>query len=186
MNELLHGIHLLCDSLVIVLKGCGKLSFHLKSLPVDFTKCLCMRKGKTFKYCLTQHPTDKKETEQVSQVWELLYSWEAARNNTCHRISSIVSYLGSYQKCEGEQWRSSIPGHNKEANPWLITLSLNGRAVVFKIDTGADVTVIPTNILKMFLNITLKAPEVQLRVSSSSSLVSLFRKTCSFLMVLST
>ena len=46
----------------------------------------------------------------------------------------------------------------KEANPWSVTLSLNGQPVVFKIDTGADVTVIPTNILNTIPNVTLKTP----------------------------
>ena len=69
---------------------------------------------KTSKYFLTtQHPTDTKETEQVSQVWELPYSWEAAvpckgcympqlRQEGAFQVN--VPYAGSCQKhCEGEQ-----------------------------------------------------------------------------------
>ena len=32
---------------------------------------------------------------------------------------------------------------NQQTPPWMTTVTLNNREVVFKIDTGADVTVIP-------------------------------------------
>ena len=44
-------------------------------------------------------------------------------------------FLGMVQNCEN-------------TNPWIITLLVNGKEVEFKLDTGADVTVIPKNVFE--------------------------------------
>ena len=40
---------------------------------------------------------------------------------------------------------------SEESNPWSVTLTVNGTPIEFMIDTGANVTVIPMNILQMML-----------------------------------
>ena len=44
-----------------------------------------------------------------------------------------------------ESDNNSFPGmiHENKNNPWVTELTLNGQTAQFKIDTGADVTVIP-------------------------------------------
>ena len=44
------------------------------------------------------------------------------------------------------------------SNPWSVTLLVNGRPVKFKIDTGADVTIIPRSVLRSIPGVALKPP----------------------------
>ena len=47
-------------------------------------------------------------------------------------------------------------------NPWEVTLQLNGTPVLFKIDTGADVSVIPEPVFKQLKGVTLNPPKRRL------------------------
>ena len=49
------------------------------------------------------------------------------------------------------------------SNPWSVTLPVNGRPVDFKIDTGADVTVISKIVNQNIPHSTLKPPTKTLR-----------------------
>ena len=40
-------------------------------------------------------------------------------------------------------------------NPWEVTLTVNGLPVVFKMDTGADVSAIPETLFKQLKGVTL-------------------------------
>jgi len=48
---------------------------------------------------------------------------------------------------------------NLDKSPWRQSLSLNGHQIHFKLDTGADVTVIPLSVYKQLKNTTLRYPE---------------------------
>ena len=48
---------------------------------------------------------------------------------------------------------------NLDKSPWKQSLSLNGHQIHFKLDTGADVTVIPLSVYKQLKNTTLRYPE---------------------------
>ena len=47
-------------------------------------------------------------------------------------------------------------------NPWEVTIHLNGEPVLFKIDTEADVSVIPETVFKQLPGVSLKLPNRRL------------------------
>ena len=63
-------------------------------------------------------------------------------------VASLVACgrnVGEVQK-ETEEACLRMVQNSENTNPWAITLLVNGKPVEFKIDTGADVTVIPKNV----------------------------------------
>ena len=60
-------------------------------------------------------------------------------------VQDNVAFLGTIEESE-------------MSNPWSVTLLVNGRPVKFKIDTGADVTIIPRSVLRSIPGVALKPP----------------------------
>ena len=58
----------------------------------------------------------------------------------------------------GEKAFLGVVGEPEELNPWSVTLTVNRVPVEFKIDTGADVTVIPVDILWNIPDACLREP----------------------------
>ena len=79
-----------------------------------------------------------------------------AKEETCHKCGkrghfqamcrSRISEIGATD----EEAFMGVVQNSEHSNPWTITLLLNGKPQVFKIDTGADVSVIP---YRMFKNV---------------------------------
>ena len=69
----------------------------------------------------------------------------------------------------GKSW-ITWAGGNRSSAGWSITLSVNGTPVEFKIDTGADVPVIPTSILQGLPDTALKPATKVLSCASSKTL----------------
>ena len=71
-------------------------------------------------------------------------------NVTCNKCGK----LGHFQAvCRSsrvkEVYIHDLANHRARRNDsWLVTLQLNGQPVTFKMDTGADVTVIPMGVLR--------------------------------------
>ena len=59
---------------------------------------------------------------------------------------------------------------NDENNPWEVTLFLNNKSVLFKIDTGVDVSVIPESVFKQLQGVTLNPPDHRLIGPSQNQL----------------
>ena len=53
--------------------------------------------------------------------------------------------MGEVQQEEQEAFLGLVQD-SEHANPWVVTLLVNGKPLEFKIDTGADVTVIPKSV----------------------------------------
>lgn len=47
---------------------------------------------------------------------------------------------------------------SKASNSWSVTLLVNGRPVEFKIDTGADVTILLMSVLQSIPDVVLRSP----------------------------
>ena len=71
--------------------------------------------------------------------------------------SEDTGFLGMVQQSQG-------------SNPWSVTLSVNGTPVDFKIDTGADVTVISKTVHQNIPHSTLKPPTKTLSGANSKNL----------------
>ena len=56
----------------------------------------------------------------------------------------------------------SLTETNNKTNPWEVTLYLNTKPVLFKIDTGADVSVIPETVFKQLQGVTLNPADRRL------------------------
>ena len=105
-----------------------------------------------------------------------------AREETCHacgkkghfktmcRTQGAVQAVESAESAADDEAFMGMVRQSQESNPWSITLSVNGTPVEFKIDTGADVTVIPTSILRSIPDATLKPATKVLSGASSKTL----------------
>ena len=76
---------------------------------------------------------------------------------TVESIKDDEAFMGVVQQSEG-------------SNPWSITLFVNGISVEFKIDTGADVTVIPMSVFRSIPDTTLKPAMKTLSGASCTTL----------------
>ena len=104
-----------------------------------------------------------------------------AKDQTCHRCrrkghfqsqcqsKSVVSTVTNepLQEGEDELFLGTINSTNKQE--WTVELSLNGVPMTFKIDTGAEVTVIPESAATPFLKL-LKSPVGKLHGPAESAL----------------
>ena len=75
--------------------------------------------------------------------------------------------VGAVQADSSDVFLGAVKDHQSEGNtgssPWNLTLSVNGKPVRFRIDTGADVTVIPEPTLKEFKEVRLQPSNKSLR-----------------------
>ena len=65
---------------------------------------------------------------------------------------------------------SEVAVVNEESQPWTVVLDLNSSQTKFKIDTGADITVIPETVYNKSRDGPLNSPDRILRGSSRHSL----------------
>ena len=71
-------------------------------------------------------------------------------------VESDVAFLGTVE--------------SKASNPWSVMLLVNGRPVEFKINTGADVTIIPMSVLQSIPDVVLRPPTKTLIVANCKTL----------------
>ena len=71
--------------------------------------------------------------------------------------------VGEVQKETEEAFLGTVQ-NSENTNPWAITLLVNGKPVEFKIDTGADVTVIPRACLTAYHKLNWNEPRNSLVV----------------------
>ena len=105
---------------------CGQTPSHGRAhCPASEVICHnCKKKGHFKAFCRSKSAIDQlAETTEIQDGVHSLVTSESAEE------SDDNSFLGMI--------------HENKSNPWVTELTLNGQAVQFKIDTGADVTVIP-------------------------------------------
>ena len=102
-----------------------------------------------------------------------------AREELCHKCGKKGHFMvmcrtrGAVRTVESTKDDEAFMGmvqQSKGSSPWSITLSVNGKPVEFKIDTGADVTVIPKSVFKKIPDVTLKSPTKTLSGTSCRTL----------------
>ena len=90
-----------------------------------------------------------------------------ARESKCHACGKKGHFksmcrshvtVKTVETTSGEKAFLGVVGESEELNPWSVTLTVNGVPVEFKIDTGADVTVIPVDILWNIPDACLREP----------------------------
>ena len=90
-----------------------------------------------------------------------------ARDETCHKCGKRGHFQAMCRSKPGGRKVSSVEVNDQEAfmgvvqdsehnNPWVITLLLNGKPQEFKIDTGADVSVVPHEMVKSIPGVNLQ------------------------------
>ena len=87
----------------------------------------------------------------VQDVGNLLRNMCPARDSKCHKCGKIGHFQTTCRsiintvQTEEEAFLGTVSegGTNR---PWMIELKLNNHPILFKIDTGANVTVIPQNV----------------------------------------
>ena len=89
-----------------------------------------------------------------------------AREEQCHKCGkrghfqimcrSKVSRNVSVVESADQDAFIGVVQDSEHANPWVITLAVNGKPLKFKIDTGADVSVIPHKVFKSIPGARLK------------------------------
>ena len=63
--------------------------------------------------------------------------------------SKVPNNVGSIEETtNGQGFLGTVRNNNKECKPWNINLKIRGTTIQFKVDTGADVSVIPENLYK--------------------------------------
>ena len=105
---------------------CGQTPSHGRAYcPASEAICHnCKKKGHFKAFCRSKSAIDQlAETTEIQDGVDSLVTSKSAEE------SDDNSFLGMI--------------HENKSNPWVIELTLNDQAVQFKIDTGADVTVIP-------------------------------------------
>ena len=93
-----------------------------------------------------------------------------ARNATCRKCGKVGHYqvecrsksVQEVEVSDTEAFLGSIKKANSGVDPWRIELKLEGCHTMFKIDTGADVTVVPKSLLKKMPQITLQQAKMSL------------------------
>ncbi|XP_061167955.1 uncharacterized protein K02A2.6-like [Saccostrea echinata] len=113
-----------------------------------------------------------------------------ARNqkcNKCHKIGHFARKCQSLHEIaiesdENEEFLGAIHGASNSGNckPWLTTIQVNGHSVEFKIDTGADVTAIPEQILKTLNVNNLQSSQKILKGSGRNTLNVIGKFRCEF------
>ena len=102
-----------------------------------------------------------------------------ARELLCHKCGKKGHFMvmcrtrGAVRTVESTKDDEAFMGmvqQSKGSSPWSITLSVNGKPVEFKIDTGADVTVIPKSVFKKIPDVSLKSPTKTLSGASCRTL----------------
>ena len=95
-------------------------------------------------------------------------------NKTCHKCGKKGHYQSmcktgnvAHVEVETDVFLGTLTTHsltetNNKTNPWEITLHLNDKPVLFKIDTGADVSVIPEAVFKQLQGVTLNPADRRL------------------------
>ncbi|KAK7096429.1 hypothetical protein V1264_005727 [Littorina saxatilis] len=112
-------------------------------------------KSKSFQY--TQNPTSPRQSHCSRCGRTPPHNREAcpAKNAKCHQCSKVGHYatvcrssnIQTVEEEEGaEAYLGSVVGE-VTSDKWQITVKIEGADQVFKIDTGADVTVIPDNLV---------------------------------------
>ena len=93
-----------------------------------------------------------------------------AKNAKCHKCNRVGHYqtmcrskvsVGTVdESSEEESFLGAVHSTtSNQAKPWAVTLKMNGSPIEFKIDTGADVTVIPTDLYVPSLDGVLLKPK---------------------------
>ena len=88
-----------------------------------------------------------------------------AKDELCHKcgrkghFQSMCRTRGAVRSVTSASEKEAFMGavqDSEHTDPWMITLSVNGKPVEFKIDTGADVSVIPHSVFKNLPTTNLK------------------------------
>ena len=127
---------------------CGKPPHDRSVCPARDTECRhCRKKGHFADVCLSRpkqiHTVDKAPAQQAKQL--------AAVNIT----DPTDLFLGSVQAGD---------------DPWMVQVSMLGTPVSMKLDTGADVTVIPSSVYRTLGHDTLETTKCVLRGANTSRL----------------
>ena len=108
-----------------------------------------------------------------------------AREAICHRChkkghyqsmcrtlpkQSIQSITSEVSDRFSDQFLGVVTDSTNHSNLWNATVMLNGKAVEFKLDTGADVSVIPTQLFESLKIDTMQPTEAKLTGASSQPL----------------
>ena len=97
----------------------------------------CPRCGRSPEHSRQQCPAREEQCYKYGKRghFQIMCRSKVSRNVSVVESADQDAFIGAVQDSEHE-------------NPWIITLAVNGKPLKFKIDTGADVSVIPHKLFK--------------------------------------